>query len=170
MRFFCVPPHSLVLLPRPPLPPKPLIVIHGMHVFFFFPQSQSQSPRSTVETEKLRAERLEEMLEDSRRERDAECERLQQNIDSQKEQLDVSASTTPPPPPPLDYPPCTHTHTPTPSPTLADDGQPSSRSFALLLHTFFIFFHRYPIPVLCFGVCAGGFRQLACVPVLQWMI
>lgn len=30
------------------------------------------------------------MLEDSRRERDAECERLQNNIDSQKEQLDVS--------------------------------------------------------------------------------
>lgn len=43
-----------------------------------------------MENEKARADRFEVMLEDSRRERDAECERLQQNIDSQKEQLDVS--------------------------------------------------------------------------------
>lgn len=42
-----------------------------------------------VETEKNRADRFECMLDDSRKERDAECERLQQNIDSQKEQLDV---------------------------------------------------------------------------------
>lgn len=42
-----------------------------------------------MEAEKQRADRFEEMLEDSRRDRDAECERLQKNIDSQKEQLDV---------------------------------------------------------------------------------
>ncbi|CAN0353765.1 unnamed protein product, partial [Ectocarpus sp. 12 AP-2014] len=48
---------------------------------------------AAVETEKARADRFEEMLEDSRRERDAECERLQHNIDSQKEQLDVKVAT-----------------------------------------------------------------------------
>lgn len=49
----------------------------------------------TVEAEKQKADRFEVMLEDSRKERDAECERLQQNIDSQKEQLDVSISLFP---------------------------------------------------------------------------
>ena len=51
--------------------------------------------------EKARADRFEGMLEDSRAERDAECERLQQNIDSLKEQLDVSVGrivrSSPPP-------------------------------------------------------------------------
>lgn len=45
-----------------------------------------------VEMEKARADRFEGMLEDSRSERDAECERLTQNIDSLKEQLDVSVA------------------------------------------------------------------------------
>lgn len=47
-----------------------------------------------METEKQRADRFEAMLDDSRKERDSECERLQQNIDSQKEQLDVSHNVT----------------------------------------------------------------------------
>ncbi|CAM9843084.1 unnamed protein product, partial [Hapterophycus canaliculatus] len=46
-----------------------------------------------LEKEKSKADRHEEMLEDSRKERDAECERLQKNIDSLQEQLDVKAAT-----------------------------------------------------------------------------
>ena len=42
-----------------------------------------------MDTEKERADHLEVLLEGSREDRDAECERLQRNIDSLKEQLDV---------------------------------------------------------------------------------
>lgn len=55
-----------------------------------FPFLAVSSPVSAVDTEKARGDRFEHMLEDSRRERDAECERLQKNIDSLQEQLDVS--------------------------------------------------------------------------------
>lgn len=42
-----------------------------------------------LDNERERADRLDRMLEDSRRERDADWERLHQNMDSLKEQLDV---------------------------------------------------------------------------------
>ncbi|CAM9510853.1 unnamed protein product, partial [Scytosiphon promiscuus] len=48
---------------------------------------------SSIDYEKNRADQSEEKLEACRTERDAECERLQKNIDSLKEQLDVKAAT-----------------------------------------------------------------------------
>lgn len=42
-----------------------------------------------LDIEKKEADRLGTMLEDSRRERDAEVSRMQQNIDSLREQLEV---------------------------------------------------------------------------------
>lgn len=65
-----------------------IFIIYSFIILFVLP-SCLLAVRA-VETEKNRADRFECMLEDSRKERDAECERLQQNIDSQKEQLDVS--------------------------------------------------------------------------------
>ena len=48
-----------------------------------------------MDLEKQRADRLEGVLEESRKDRDAECERLRQNMDSVKEQLDVRQRGSP---------------------------------------------------------------------------